>query len=67
MLNTVLERPVGKKQRDTRSVSTRIKFKDLEAIQPLVDKHFQGNYSLMLRKALDKYLTEIQMTGEIPL
>ena len=66
MLNTVLERPVGKKQRDTHSLTTRIKTSDYEAIQPLVDKYFQGNYSLMLRKALDKYLTEIQMTGEIP-
>lgn len=66
MLNTVLERPTKKKDRDTRMLSTRIKTKDYEIIQPLVDKHFKGNFSLMLRKALDKYLIEIQKTGEIP-
>ena len=66
MLSTVLERPTGKRARDTKSISTRVKHKDLEVIQPLVDKHFDGNYSLMLRNALDKYLSEIQRTGEIP-
>ena len=66
MLNTALTRPKKKQARDTHSLTTRIKTSDYEALQPLVEKYFDGNHSLMLRKALDKYLTEIQKTGEIP-
>ncbi|MGK7949822.1 MAG: hypothetical protein AB4368_13800 [Xenococcaceae cyanobacterium] len=60
MLAVELKRP--KKTRATTSIAFRLKNSDLESIQKVVDELFDGNISLLMRTALDEYMSNIQET-----
>ena len=58
MLAIELQRPT--RNRNTKAVGCRIKNSDLEPIQKIVDESFNGNFSLLMRTALDEYITKLQ-------
>ena len=63
MLATELKRPA--RSTSTKILGCRVRLKDLEPIQHIADVLFEGNFSLLMRTALDTYITQILESGEL--